>query len=296
VGTIDVRRAGDRLHSDLGWLDSWHSFSFSNHYDPKNTHHGLLLVNNDDIVAAAPFGLHPHQDMEIVTWVLDGALEHRDSEGNHGVIRPGLAQRMSAGRGIRHSEQNASATEPVHLLQMWVIPDVTGSTPEYEEVDVSDRLTGDALFPLASGREDDAAITIHQRDATLWVGRLDPGVDVALPDAPFVHLFVARGSADVDGVGHPMRRAVGPHDERFDIAGRGSEQLAREHDRIARHDALLHETRQAAVGEDLATRLATRAVDDLVRLVRDALEVGAAIGARHLVLAVDGEVLAELVL
>ena len=185
----------ERFHSELDWLDSWHSFSFSNHYDPKNTHHGLLLVHNDDIVAGGTgFGTHPHQDMEIVTWVLDGALEHRDSEGNHGVIRPGLAQRMSAGRGIRHSEQNASATEPVHLLQMWVIPDVTGITPEYEEVDVSDRLTGDALFPLASGREDDAAITIHQRDATLWVGRLDPGVDVALPDAPFVHLFVAAGA------------------------------------------------------------------------------------------------------
>jgi redox-sensitive bicupin YhaK (pirin superfamily) len=200
---IDVRRAGERFHSELDWLDSWHSFSFSNHYDPKNTHHGLLLVHNDDVVAGGTgFGLHPHQDMEIVTWVLDGALEHRDSEGNHGVIRPGLAQRMSAGRGIRHSEQNASATEPVHLLQMWVIPDVTGITPEYEEVDVSDRLAGDALFPLASGREDDAAITIHQRDATLWVGRLDPGATVDLPDAPFVHLFVARGSAEVDGVGH----------------------------------------------------------------------------------------------
>ncbi len=190
---IDVRRAGERFHSELDWLDSWHSFSFSNHYDPKNTHHGLLLVHNDDIVAGGTgFGLHPHQDMEIVTWVLDGALEHHDSEGNHGVIRPGLAQRMSAGRGIRHSEQNASETDPVHLLQMWVIPDVTGITPEYEEVDVSDRLRGDALFPLASGREDDAAITIHQRDATLWVGRLVPGATVDLPDAPYVHVFIAR--------------------------------------------------------------------------------------------------------
>jgi quercetin 2,3-dioxygenase len=201
--TVDVRRADERFHSELDWLDSWHSFSFSNHYDPKNTHHGLLLVHNDDVVAPGTgFGLHAHQDMEIVTWVLDGALEHRDSEGNRGVIRPGLAQRMSAGRGIRHSEQNASADEPVHLLQMWVIPDVQGITPEYEEVDVTDRLKDDALFPLASGREGDAAIKIHQRDATLWVGRLRAGATVTIPDAPFVHLFVARGSAEVDGVGN----------------------------------------------------------------------------------------------
>jgi hypothetical protein len=200
--TVDVRRADERLHSKLDWLDSWHSFSFSSHYDPKNTHHGLLLVHNDDVVAPGTgFGLHAHQDMEIVTWVLDGALEHRDSEGNHGVIRPGLAQRMSAGRGIRHSEQNASTDEPVHLLQMWVIPDVQGITPEYEEVDVTDRLRDDALFPLASGREDDAAIKIHQRDATLWVGRLRAGATVTVPDAPFVHVFVARGDAEVEGVG-----------------------------------------------------------------------------------------------
>jgi quercetin 2,3-dioxygenase len=200
--TIDVRRANERFHSKLDWLDSWHSFSFSNHYDAKNTHHGLLLVHNDDVVAPGTgFGLHPHRDMEIVTWVLSGALEHRDSEGNQGVIRPGLAQRMSAGRGIRHSEENASSEEPVHLLQMWVVPDVQGITPEYEEVDVSDRLVDDALVPLASGREESAAVRIHQRDATLWVGRLRAGGTVTVPDAPFVHVFVARGSAEVEGVG-----------------------------------------------------------------------------------------------
>jgi len=200
--TIDIRRANERFHTKIDWLDSWHSFSFSDHYDPKNTHHGLLLVHNDDVVAPGTgFGQHPHRDMEIVTWVLDGALEHRDSEGNHGVITPGLAQRMSAGRGIRHSEQNASRDEPVHLLQMWVVPDVSGITPEYEEVDVTDRLRDDALFPLASGREGDAAIRIHQKDATLWVGRLRADASVQLPDAPFVHVFIARGDAEVDGVG-----------------------------------------------------------------------------------------------
>jgi redox-sensitive bicupin YhaK (pirin superfamily) len=109
---------------------------------------------------------------------------------------------MSAGHGIRHSEQNASPTERVHFLQMWVPPDVTGIAPEYEEVDVTDRLRDDALLPLASGREDAAAIRIHQKDATLWVGRLRAGAAVTVPDAPFVHVFVARGSADLEGAGH----------------------------------------------------------------------------------------------
>jgi redox-sensitive bicupin YhaK (pirin superfamily) len=201
--TVDIRRADERFHSDLGWLDSWHSFSFSHHYDPKNTHHGLLLVHNDDVVEPGQgFGLHSHRDMEIVTWVLEGGVEHGDSEGNHGVITPGLAQRMSAGRGIRHSEQNASRTERVHFLQMWVPPDVIGIAPEYEEVDVTDRLRDDALLPLASGREDDAAIRIHQRDATLWVARLRAAAVVSVPDAPFVHVFVARGDAELEGAGH----------------------------------------------------------------------------------------------
>jgi redox-sensitive bicupin YhaK (pirin superfamily) len=200
--TIDVRRANERFHSKLDWLDSWHSFSFSNHYDPKNTHHGLLLVHNDDIVAPATgFGLHAHRDMEIVTWVLSGTVQHRDSEGNEGLIRPGLAQRMSAGRGIRHSEENPSRDEPVHFLQMWVVPDVSGIAPEYEEVDVSDRLASGDLFALASGRERDAAIRLHQSGATLWVGRLPAGTPVQLVDAPFVHLFIARGEAEVDGAG-----------------------------------------------------------------------------------------------
>ena len=121
---IDIRRAATRPHTSIDWLDSWHSFSFGEHHDPKNVGHGLLIVSNDDTVAAGQgFGTHPHRDMEIVTWVLSGAVEHRDSEGNHSVIRPGLAQRMSAGTGIRHSERNPSDTEPAHFVQMWVLPD-----------------------------------------------------------------------------------------------------------------------------------------------------------------------------
>jgi redox-sensitive bicupin YhaK (pirin superfamily) len=197
--TIDIRPAGSRFHTEFDWLDSWHSFSFGNHYDPANTHHGLLLVHNDDIVeAAGGFGTHPHRDMEIVTWVLDGALEHRDSIGTRDVITPGLAQRMSAGTGIRHSEMNASRTEPVHLLQMWVIPDTPDLPPSYEQQDVSELYAKGGMFPLASGREPDAAIHIHQRDATLWIARLDGGQAVTVPDAPFVHVFVARGALTLD--------------------------------------------------------------------------------------------------
>jgi redox-sensitive bicupin YhaK (pirin superfamily) len=197
---IDIRPAESRFHTQISWLESWHSFSFSDHYDPNNTHHGLLLVSNDDVVAPGTgFGTHPHRDMEIVTWVLSGALGHRDSEGNEGVITPGVAQRMSAGTGIRHSEMNASEVEPVHLLQMWVPPDTRGLPPGYEQVDVAADIKLDELFPLASGREATAAIQIHQRDATLWIAKLTPNAQTTVPDAPFVHVFIAEGSATLDG-------------------------------------------------------------------------------------------------
>ena len=202
TGAIDVRPANTRFHTQISWLDSWHSFSFSEHYDPNNTHHGLLLVLNDDVVApGGGFPTHPHRDMEIVTWVLDGALAHRDSAGNEGVITRDVAQRMTAGAGIRHSEMNASDRAPVHLLQMWVPPDTRGLEPGYEQRDVSADIKTDDLFALASGRVDDAAIHIHQRDATLWIARLSPGATVAVPDAPFVDVFIARGEADLDGAG-----------------------------------------------------------------------------------------------
>ena len=120
---IDVRRFGSGFHTRTEWLDSHHSFSFGGHYDPKNTGHGLLIVNNDDIIKpGSGFMTHPHQDMEIVTWVLEGELEHKDSVGNQDIIYPGLAQRMSAGRGIWHSEINPSKAKAVRLVQMWVLP------------------------------------------------------------------------------------------------------------------------------------------------------------------------------
>jgi quercetin 2,3-dioxygenase len=199
---VDVRRAGDRFHTKIDWLDSWHSFSFSNHYDPENTHHGLLLVNNDDRIAGGGgFPTHPHSDMEIVTWVLSGELEHRDSTGTNGVIYPGLAQRMSAGRGIRHSEVNASATEEVHLVQMWVLPDTRGIEPGYEQRDLGDAFSGGGLVPVASGRNHDGAIALHQHEAVLWVGRLRANEEVKVPDAPHAHVFMALGAASLEGTG-----------------------------------------------------------------------------------------------
>src|SRR5262245_60717551 len=176
MSPVDVRRAGTRPHTKIGWLDSWHSFSFGPHYDPANTHHGLLLVNNDDRVSpASGFPTHFHRDMEIVTWVLSGRLEHRDSEGNHGELYPGLAQRMSAGTGIEHSEMNPSPADHVHFVQMWVPPDREGIPPSYEQRDINAELDKGGLRPIASGQGHDGAIAIHQRDAVLWGTRLGRG-------------------------------------------------------------------------------------------------------------------------
>src|SRR5688500_11788500 len=147
------------------------------------------------------FMTHPHRDMEIVTWVLDGELEHKDSEGNHGIIYPGLAQRMSAGTGIWHSEMNPSKGEDVRLVQMWVVPDTERLDPGYEQLDIGAELDKGGLVPIASGRGHDAAISIRQKGAVLLGGRLKPDEAVSLPDAEFVHLFVARGLVDLEGAG-----------------------------------------------------------------------------------------------
>ena len=136
--TITIQRPEDRFVTNVGWLDSKHSFNFGEHYSAANAGHGLLLVNNDDIVAPATgFGTHGHRDMEIVTWVQSGQVAHRYSEGNDGVLYPGLAQRMSAGRGIRHSEMNPSPDTPAHFVQMWVLPDTNGIQPGYEQRDIN---------------------------------------------------------------------------------------------------------------------------------------------------------------
>lgn len=200
---ILVQRADQRPHTRISWLDSRHSFSFGSHWDPNNTGHGLLVVNNDDVVrAGSGFSTHPHQDMEIVTWVLDGELEHKDSEGNRGILYPGLAQRMSAGTGIWHSEMNPSGDHDVHFVQMWVQPDTERVDPSYQQLDINGELAKGGLVPIASGKGHDAAISIRQSDAVLWGGRLRAGEKIAAPDDRHVHVFVARGTVDLEHVGH----------------------------------------------------------------------------------------------
>ena len=211
---VDVRRAADRFATKVDWLDSKHSFSFGHHYDPDNVGHGLLLVNNDDVVRPGTgFDTHPHRDMEIVTWVLRGSLVHQDSAGHSGLIYPGLAQRMSAGTGILHSERNdawslgdqqSQPDEPAHFVQMWVAPDEPGITPGYEQFEIDDELMRGDLVAVASGMDkhaNAAAIRIRNRYAALYAARLEPGKSVTLPEAPYLHLFVARGTADLEGAG-----------------------------------------------------------------------------------------------
>ncbi|MDP9444645.1 MAG: pirin family protein [Actinomycetota bacterium] len=210
---LDVRRSGDRFNTRLSWLQSRHSFSFGPHYDPENTHFGLLVVNNDDTVSpGAGFDTHPHRDMEIVTWVVQGSLVHQDSTGHAGIIYPGLVQRMSAGTGILHSEKNdswrltgaASHDDVVRFVQMWVVPDEESLAPGYGQLEMDDAVLRGGLVPVASGMPEhrgDAAIRIGQKNAALYAARMVAGESVRLPGAPYVHLYVALGAVHLEGAG-----------------------------------------------------------------------------------------------
>ena len=199
--TVEVRHAATRFVTRTDWLESRHSFSFGAHYDPANVAHGLLVVSNDDVVrGGGGFGTHPHRDMEIVTWVLDGALRHEDTLGNVGVVSPGVVQRLSAGSGVAHAEANASDETAVRFVRMWVRPDALGGDPAYAQADVSALLADGGLHVVAAGSSD-PPVTIRQRAAALWVGRLAPGEQVAVPDDRHVHVYVARGAATLAGAG-----------------------------------------------------------------------------------------------
>ncbi|MGH3343292.1 MAG: pirin family protein [Carbonactinosporaceae bacterium] len=203
--TLDVRRGGARFATVDGEASTRHSFSFGSHYDPDNTHFGLLVAHNDHVVAPrSGFAPHDHREVEIVTWVLSGALAHEDSEGHHSVTRPGVVQRMSAGRGVRHAERNAGDV-PVHFVQMWITPAEPGGCPGYEQLDVADRLAAGGLVMIASGERCPGAVTINHEGAGLGAARLAAGERIALPSAPYVHLFVAMGAVDVSGAGRLAR-------------------------------------------------------------------------------------------
>jgi redox-sensitive bicupin YhaK (pirin superfamily) len=198
---ITIRRAAERGHVDHGWLDTYHSFSFADYYDQRHMGWGPLRVINEDRVGPGEgFPPHAHRDMEIITYVLEGALEHKDSIGTGSVIRPGDVQRMSAGTGVRHSEYNHSAREPVHLLQIWIEPARRGIAPSYEQTSFTTDDTRGRLRVIASADGRDGAVTIQQ-DATVYATVLAPGEQVAHALAPErrAWLQVARGAVRLNG-------------------------------------------------------------------------------------------------
>ena len=198
---ITIRRSEARGHANHGWLDSYHSFSFADYYDPDHMHFGPLRVINEDRIAGGQgFGTHGHRDMEIVTYVLDGALAHRDSMGNGSTISHGDVQRMSAGTGVKHSEFNASQDEQVHLLQIWILPQRAGDQPGYEEKRFDDAGKRGCLRIVASPDGRDGSVTIHS-DASIYAALIDGAEQAALPlpagRRAYVH--VARGALTVNG-------------------------------------------------------------------------------------------------
>lgn len=198
---ITLRRSHERGHADHGWLKSAHTFSFANYYDPEYMGFRVLRVINDDYVApSAGFPTHGHKDMEIVTYVLSGALEHKDSMGNGSVIRPGDVQRMSAGTGVQHSEYNASSAEQVHLLQIWILPSRNGIRPGYEQKTFPESEKLGKLRLVASPDGADGSVTIHQ-DARIYASILDPGNSATHALAPGRHAWVhvASGELELNG-------------------------------------------------------------------------------------------------
>ena len=198
---IEIRNSNDRGKADWGWLDSRHSFSFGEYYDPQHMGFRSLRVINDDRVGpGAGFGEHPHRDMEIISYVLSGSLGHRDSMGNGSVLTAGDVQRMTAGSGVLHSEMNPSQEEPVHFLQIWIVPERKGIEPSYEEKHIDDDDKRGKLFPVASGRGIEGAMKIHQ-DVDLFTTLLEGGdrVEHTLESGRHAWIQVVRGSVSVNG-------------------------------------------------------------------------------------------------
>jgi redox-sensitive bicupin YhaK (pirin superfamily) len=198
---MQLRKAGDRGHADHGWLKTFHTFSFADYQDPSHMgFRSLRVINEDRVLPGMGFGTHGHRDMEIITYVLEGALEHKDSMGNGEVLRPGEFQRMSAGTGVRHSEFNPSATEPVHLYQIWLLPQRNGIQPSYEQKFFSDDEKQDRLRIVASPDGAEGSLTIHQ-DVRVFLSSLNTGKSVDHKMLPGRHawLQVLHGSIRVNG-------------------------------------------------------------------------------------------------
>jgi quercetin 2,3-dioxygenase len=199
---IELRKSADRGHFDHGWLNTFHSFSFAEYHDPQHMGFGPLRVINEDWIAPdVGFGMHGHKNMEIVTYVLEGELEHRDSMGNGSVIRPGNVQRMSAGTGVRHSEQNSSPTDKTHLLQIWIEPNVLDIPPGYEEKQYAETEKSGRLRLIASRDGSNGSVTIHQ-DAKVYIGLFDGAqqASMAIPAGRLAYVHVARGALKVNGI------------------------------------------------------------------------------------------------
>ena len=216
---ISVRRGGERGSTRSNWLDSRHTFSFGDYYDPKHMGFShLRVINEDRVIAGAGFPTHSHRDMEIITYVLEGALAHKDSTGTSSVIQPAEVQRMSAGTGISHSEYNASQTEPVHFLQIWIIPNETGLQPGYEQrsFDLQKKSGNRVLVAAQDAR--DGAVKLHQ-DAELWLADLPKGGELAFPLKPRrrAWLQVLRGKVALNGATLEAGDGGGINDE--DVVG-----------------------------------------------------------------------------
>jgi hypothetical protein len=199
---MEIRKSADRGHANFGWLDSWHTFSFGHYHDPKQQGFSDLLVINDDRVAPEQgFGTHPHQDMEIISYVLEGALEHKDSMGTGSVIEPGDVQVMSAGTGVRHSEFNHSAQSPVHFLQIWIVPQIKGAPPRYQQARFAESDKRGRLRLIASPHGADGSLELRQ-EARVYAGRFDGAESASLALGPdrYGYVHVASGSVALNGV------------------------------------------------------------------------------------------------
>lgn len=212
MNPVVIHKSGDRGHADHGWLNAHHSFSFANWYDPERIHFGMLRVLNDDIVAPGQgFGMHPHNDMEIITIILQGALQHKDSMGNGSVIRAGDVQVMSAGTGVFHSEFNPSSEEEVNLFQLWIFPKEKGIKPRYDQKTFSPAHRLNKVQTVASGFWKGEELYIHQ-DAAISLARLESGHSLTYPlykPGNGVYLMVVDGAANVAGRGLSHRDAIG---------------------------------------------------------------------------------------